>query len=262
MEQYYQYCRAIDHGLSQLSKKIRCTNDPAAQKAFGVRADDSPGKEKCEHVLYVGVYAKFSQSDELRAKLLETGNSKLFEATKDDQFGCGLGLKSEKWSSSQFSGGNAQGVILMKVRDELREKYGISVEVDMEVPQENTQENTLSDLATQTLAQDGSTVVGTEAKETSSETLEEWRGESMKGDYELNYPYLAKAKSPPVIYSTHVSDRRTNKSRGRKSGHMTQSTRNPPVCGDNRHSHSEGRVNMCTMGKTRLQERTLGEAPH
>lgn len=231
VEQYFQYCRAIDHGLAQLSKKIMCTNDPAAQKVYGDRAEDSAGwKEKCEHVLYVGVYAKFSQSDELRAKLLESGNRKLYEATKDNQFGCRLGLKSEKWTTSKFNGGNAQGVILMKVRDELREKFGISVEVDMEIPPENT----LADLATQTLVRDGSTEDGTEVKDMSSMTLEGWLGESGKSDYELNYPYLAKAKSPQVVYSTHVSDRRSSKSRGRKSGPASQNERNPPAGGDDR----------------------------
>lgn len=200
VEQYFQYCRAVDHGLTQLSKKIMCSNDPVVQKYFGGRADDSPGwLAKCEHVLYMGVYAKFSQSEELCSKLLATGNSKLFEATKDERFGCGLGLKSDKWSSPKLNGGNAQSAILMKVRDELKEKFGISVEVDMEVPPENT----LCDLATQTLAHEGKSDETTNGKSLSSVTLEGWLGDSMKSDYEQNYPYLAKAKSPPVIYSSH-----------------------------------------------------------
>lgn len=218
----------MDHGLAQLAKKIMCSNDPAAQKYYGGRADDSPSwLAKCEHVLYVGVYAKFSQSEELCAKLLGTGNSKLFEATKDERFGCGLSLKSDRWSSPKPNGGNAQGVILNEVRDELREKFGISVEVDMEGPQENT----LCDLATQTLAPKSPTPKSptdevTEGKSSSSETLEGWLGDSTRIDYEQNYPYLAKAKSPPMVYSSHVSDRRSTKPRGRKSGSSNRGARN------------------------------------
>lgn len=68
------------------------TNDLKAQKTFGDRVDDSSSwTEKSEHVLYVGVYAKFSQCDDLCAKLLDTASIKLFEATSDEKFGCGMG---------------------------------------------------------------------------------------------------------------------------------------------------------------------------
>lgn len=59
----------------------------------------------------------------------------------------GIGLKSKKWKLTKWIGSKAQGFILMKVRDELRDKFGISVEVDMDFPPENT----LHELATQTL---------------------------------------------------------------------------------------------------------------
>lgn len=220
VEQYFQYCRAVDNGYALLSKKIMRTNDPKAQKMFGDRVDDKDSWiEKSEQVLYVGVYAKFAQCDELCAKLLETGSLKLFEATTDEKFGCGMGLKSEKWTTSDWNGRNAHGEILMKVRDELREKLGIRVEIEMDVPIENA-----NDLATQTTAALDMSGNRTGQSESGQETLEGWLGqkEKEKNEYDLSFPYLAKAKSPPAtqtypIHNAYVNDRRSSKMRNRRN---------------------------------------------
>ena len=59
----------------------------------------------------VAVRAKFEQHEELAAKLLSTGNSKLIEKTSGDYYwGCG----------TNGTGKNMLGVILMQVREELR----------------------------------------------------------------------------------------------------------------------------------------------
>lgn len=58
-----------------------------------------------------GLRYKFSHNQELRQKLLETGNAPLIESTNAEKY----------WSDGgDGSGKNTMGVLLMKVREEIR----------------------------------------------------------------------------------------------------------------------------------------------
>lgn len=63
--------------------------------------------------MYEGLRAKFTQNEDIRQKLLETGDRKLIEHTDRDKYwgdgGNGEGL-------------NKLGILLMKLRTELKEK--------------------------------------------------------------------------------------------------------------------------------------------
>lgn len=67
-----------------LARKIINKANPRDQKQLGDRVivKDS-WTNKCEKVLYVGIYARFSQNLNLGQMLIATGNRQLYEATGD-----------------------------------------------------------------------------------------------------------------------------------------------------------------------------------
>ena len=65
---------------------------------------------------------KFTQNDELRRKILDTGDAYLVEcAGVDKTWTCGIRLDDERrFDASQWKGTNISGFALMRGRDELR----------------------------------------------------------------------------------------------------------------------------------------------
>ena len=72
-------------------------------------------------VVYNGLLEKFKQNEELRKKLLATGNSVLAEcAVMDKIWGIGLGMKDEnRFDMSKWTGQNLLGFTLMEIREQL-----------------------------------------------------------------------------------------------------------------------------------------------
>lgn len=104
---------------------ITLTSDPKRIQMLGdrieVSADDwDEWLAYCQEILYRGMLAKFSQNSSLRKDLLSTGECQLLEATTDLQFGCGIGLISDKWADQSWEGQNLTGRTLTEVRDRLR----------------------------------------------------------------------------------------------------------------------------------------------
>lgn len=216
VEQYFNYCKAVEHGYSILARKIINKSNPRDQKYLGDRVVvKDPWENKREKVLYVGIYAKFSQNLDLGRMLLATGNRQLYEATGDLDYGCGIGLKSSKWATKDWDGTNICGNLFMKVREELVGK------IDMG----DTSIDDINDDATSTLPDEantrgdtrGETAMLLEASQTSnktivaentlveiaSQTIDVPASQSVSlvtdnNEYNVNYPYLEKAKSPPA----------------------------------------------------------------
>lgn len=118
VEQYFQYSKAVYFEESNLARKIILTSDPKKIQELG-DCIEVPTKEweewlaYCHEILYKGMFAKFSQNSSLRKDLLSTGNCQLLEATTDTDFGCGIGLTSEKWADKSWEGANLTGRSLM-----------------------------------------------------------------------------------------------------------------------------------------------------
>jgi ribA/ribD-fused uncharacterized protein len=71
--------------------------------------------------MYEAVYAKFSSNPILKDKLLNTGHDILAEASPwDKKWGTGYGIDSPNAYNPEKWGKNWLGLILMRVRDELR----------------------------------------------------------------------------------------------------------------------------------------------
>ena len=73
-------------------------------------------------IVYKGVYAKFSQNEDLKKQLLATGDEILAEAALNDRaWGIGLCMQDpEIYKRKHWRGLNLLGYLLMSVRFELR----------------------------------------------------------------------------------------------------------------------------------------------
>ena len=73
-------------------------------------------------IVYDGLVAKFSQNEEFKEKLLQTGDALLAECAVHDRiWGIGLSMKDEKrFDISQWRGENLLGYALMIVRNKIK----------------------------------------------------------------------------------------------------------------------------------------------
>ena len=103
MEQYMMYKKAVCFGDKDMANKILATN--------GVR----------QIVVFEGLTAKFSQNEDLKAKLKATDNSILAEcAVKDRIWGIGLSMNNpDRLQIDKWKGQNLLGYALMMVRERL-----------------------------------------------------------------------------------------------------------------------------------------------
>ena len=69
-----------------------------------------------------GLLAKFSQHDDLRQKLLGTGDAYLVECARSDRrWACGIGLyDDDRRDINRWKGKNILGFALMEVRESLK----------------------------------------------------------------------------------------------------------------------------------------------
>jgi len=107
------YFQAQKFAGTEHEEVIRLASSPMVAARMG-RSRSRPLRPDWENVkdniMREAVYAKFSQHEELRAKLLNTGEARLVEHTKRDRY----------WGDGgDGSGKNRLGKILMKVRAEL-----------------------------------------------------------------------------------------------------------------------------------------------
>ena len=106
-------------------KKILATNSPAEQKKFGREVkcfSEKIWKKHRYEIVYKGNLAKFSQNDDIKQKLLATGDAILCEANpKDSIWGVALKAHDPKIKNPKlWKGLNLLGQALMQVRDALK----------------------------------------------------------------------------------------------------------------------------------------------
>lgn len=119
-EQYYQHLKATHHGEDETAERILQLTNPWRIKVLGDSIEqDDEWKAKRMKVMYDANAAKFRQNWPLHDELLRTCGLKLYEATTDMYWACGIGYDSKKWTTMDWKGDNVAGLIVMKVRDEL-----------------------------------------------------------------------------------------------------------------------------------------------
>ena len=124
MEQYMMYKKAVCFGDKDMANKILATDDVAEIKAFGrlvANYNESYWNVVRQIVVFEGLTAKFSQNEDLKAKLKATDNSILAEcAVKDRIWGIGLSMNDlDRFQIDKWKGQNLLGYALMMVRERL-----------------------------------------------------------------------------------------------------------------------------------------------
>ena len=118
------YQKAVCFHDSEIANQILGTDDVAQIKALGrlVRNyDDNHWNGVRQIIVYEGLYAKFTQNEDLRDRLLSTGSSLLAEcAVRDRIWGIGLSMHDpNRLDRSKWNGQNLLGYALMMVRNKL-----------------------------------------------------------------------------------------------------------------------------------------------
>lgn len=124
VEQYFMWRKAMMFGDTEIAEQIMKETKPAKIKALGRRVrgyQDSRWAAERYSVMQEGVFAKFSQNEELKQKLLGTSGN-FAECSKNDHvWGIGLGIDDPKRiDQKQWNGQNLLGSILGSVYRELK----------------------------------------------------------------------------------------------------------------------------------------------
>ena len=125
MEQFMMYKKAICFGDEVVAELILKSDDVAYIKELGRMVsgyNDNVWNGLRQLIVYDGLVAKFSQNEEFKEKLLQTGDALLAECAVHDRiWGIGLSMKDEKrFDISQWRGENLLGYALMIVRNKIK----------------------------------------------------------------------------------------------------------------------------------------------
>lgn len=128
MEQYMMYKKAIVFDDTEIAKEILETTDVSRIKALGRQVskyNDTHWNGVRQIIIYKGLLEKFSQNEDLKKRLLNTGNDILAEcAVQDKIWGIGLSMKDvNRWDMEKWRGENLLGFALMIVREDLLRNY-------------------------------------------------------------------------------------------------------------------------------------------
>lgn len=125
MEQFMMYQKAICFGDEVVAELILKSDDVAYIKELGRTVpgyNENVWNGMRQLIVYEGLVAKFSQNEELKERLLQTGDALLAECAVHDRiWGIGLSMKDEKrFDISQWRGENLLGYALMMVRNKIK----------------------------------------------------------------------------------------------------------------------------------------------
>ena len=120
-EQYMMAEKARLFNDHRALKQIMATSDPRKQKKLGrsvKKFRNKIWKKHMRNIVYKANYAKFTQHDDMKTKLVETGSAVLCEANPSDKI-WGVGLSAhdpDVHYPERWKGRNLLGEILMEVR--------------------------------------------------------------------------------------------------------------------------------------------------
>ena len=124
-EQYMMYRKAVLMGDHEIAKEILEAPHPSTAKALGRKVKNFDGelwKKNADQVVEDGNYYKFSQNEDVKAVLLDSGDRELIEASPDDKI-WGIGFNSDEAEGKESEwGNNGLGKALMRVRERLRKE--------------------------------------------------------------------------------------------------------------------------------------------
>lgn len=127
-EHYMMHQKAHLYSDQDIASKILATDSPAEAKYLARNVNMSRDRGKSwerwkYHVVERGSFLKFSQNEDLKKQLLETGERELVEANPNDRT-WGVGFSADLAEEYRDSWGmNLLGQALMSVREQLRD-YG------------------------------------------------------------------------------------------------------------------------------------------
>jgi ribA/ribD-fused uncharacterized protein len=123
-EQWMMYKKAKYFGDEEVVEQVMLSQEPKEQKKLGrivKNYDDNEWLKVCDDIVYKGNLAKFSQNEDLKLKLLATGNKIIAEASHyDARWGTGLNIDDTLKTPIEKWGENRLGKAIMKVRETLR----------------------------------------------------------------------------------------------------------------------------------------------
>ena len=127
MEQYMMYMKAEVFGDDDIKKEIMSTDDVGRIKALGRQVhnyNNTVWNGMRQIIIYEGLYAKYSQDDELKEKLLKTGDRLLAEcAVQDKIWATGISMKDDsRFDMNKWTGQNLLGFATMLVREKLQKR--------------------------------------------------------------------------------------------------------------------------------------------
>ena len=127
VEQYIMYRKCMVFGDEASAQNVLATEDTAVQQAIGRKAFGYIGSVWAgmrQMVVLRGLLAKFGQNEDLKQKLLETGDAYLVECAGSDKiWACGIRLNDDRrFDASNWTGDNILGFALMEVRAMLRKQ--------------------------------------------------------------------------------------------------------------------------------------------
>ncbi len=126
-EQFMMYQKTAMFSRFDLCEQILKTSDPLKCKHIAKQFpeyNDNVWEKTCRTVVKRGVKAKFLQNKDILSVLLATGNAILAECSGiDKKWGIGIDISDPaRFDIREWQGKNYLGVILMEIRDELRQE--------------------------------------------------------------------------------------------------------------------------------------------
>lgn len=124
-EQYIMYQKCVLFGDNTAAQQVMSTDDPAEQQLIARNASgfiENVWNGYRQVIAERALFAKFSQNELLKSKLLLSQNVWLVECARTDKnWACGIGLDDDRrLDASKWTGMNILGFALMKVREDLR----------------------------------------------------------------------------------------------------------------------------------------------
>jgi hypothetical protein len=127
MEQF-MFAKKAEKAKDRISfDKIMASSDPVEQKRLGANIQgmtDHEWESIAFDLMKPGIYAKFSQNNYLRARLLATEDKLLAECSRSDGWwGISMSLSDPDLGKKRFQGLNRLGDLLMFTRTELKKMH-------------------------------------------------------------------------------------------------------------------------------------------